>query len=105
MAVAEIMDRTGPRRLLALDGGGIRGLITVEVLAEIERIFQGDRGDDFVLADAFDYVALVNPDAFVDPGWLAPLGGYCVAVLAHGIWNASTIFRSSRRFTSCSSQK
>jgi RsiW-degrading membrane proteinase PrsW (M82 family) len=24
--------------------------------------------------------------------WLAPLGGYCVAVLAHGIWNASTIF-------------
>jgi RsiW-degrading membrane proteinase PrsW (M82 family) len=24
--------------------------------------------------------------------WLAPIGGYCLAVLAHGIWNASTIF-------------
>ncbi|WGL51579.1 PrsW family intramembrane metalloprotease [Nocardioides sp. BP30] len=24
--------------------------------------------------------------------WLAPLGGYCVAVLAHATWNASTIF-------------
>jgi RsiW-degrading membrane proteinase PrsW (M82 family) len=24
--------------------------------------------------------------------WLAPLGGYCAAVLAHGTWNGSTIF-------------
>ncbi|KAB2809213.1 PrsW family intramembrane metalloprotease [Pimelobacter simplex] len=24
--------------------------------------------------------------------WLAPLGGYALAVLAHGVWNASTIF-------------
>jgi RsiW-degrading membrane proteinase PrsW (M82 family) len=24
--------------------------------------------------------------------WLAPVGGYCLAVLAHGLWNGSTIF-------------
>jgi len=24
--------------------------------------------------------------------WLAPLGGYCLAVLAHAIWNSSTIY-------------
>src|SRR5690348_18045445 len=24
--------------------------------------------------------------------WLAPLGGYLVAVLAHGLWNGSTIY-------------
>ena len=45
--------RTGPRKLLALDGGGIRGVITLEILAEIEKTLQAKlgRGDDFVLAD------------------------------------------------------
>lgn len=65
MTVADIMHRTGPRRLLALDGGGIRGLITVEVLAEVERLLQGDRGDGFVLADAFDYVAGTSTGAII----------------------------------------
>lgn len=65
MAVVDIMKRPGPRRLLALDGGGIRGLITVEVLAEIEKHLQGDRGDDFVLADAFDYVGGTSTGAII----------------------------------------
>ena len=34
--------RTGPRKLLALDGGGIRGVITLGVLAEIERRAPGE---------------------------------------------------------------
>jgi hypothetical protein len=33
--------KTGPRKLLALDGGGIRGVITLEVLAKIEKQLQG----------------------------------------------------------------
>ena len=65
MTVEDIMERSGPRRLLALDGGGIRGLITVEVLAEIERRLQADRGDGFVLADAFDYVAGTSTGAII----------------------------------------
>jgi len=65
VTVEDIMERPGPRRLLALDGGGIRGLITVEVLAEIERRLQGDRGDEFVLADAFDYVAGTSTGAII----------------------------------------
>ena len=45
------------RKLLALDGGGIRGLITIEVLAKIEQLLQKELGrdDSFVLADYFDY--------------------------------------------------
>ena len=53
------ISRAGPKRLLALDGGGIRGLISVEVLAAIEAMLQKrlKRGDDFVLSDYFDYIA------------------------------------------------
>ena len=45
---------TGPTKILALDGGGIRGTITVEVLAEIESQLRRKRGsgDDSGLADS-----------------------------------------------------
>src|SRR5947207_15928992 len=63
----EKLSRRGPRRLLALDGGGIRGVITLEVLAEIERQLQQQlrRGGDFVLADFFDYIAGTSTGAII----------------------------------------
>ena len=57
MAAKTGTGRAKTRKLLALDGGGIRGLITIEVLARLEQELRGDRGEKFVLADAFDYVA------------------------------------------------
>ena len=56
-----------PYRLLALDGGGIRGVISIEVLAEIERLLQGQlgHGDDFVLADYFDYIGGTSTGAVI----------------------------------------
>lgn len=67
MTVHDVLGRTGPRKLLALDGGGIRGLITIEVLASVEARLQADlgRGDDFVLADYFDYVAGTSTGAII----------------------------------------
>jgi hypothetical protein len=65
MSVKEVMERGGPRKLLALDGGGIRGLITVEVLAEIEAQLRRDRGEDFRLADEFDYIAGTSTGAII----------------------------------------
>src|SRR5690554_6017135 len=68
--VATILERVqapGPKKLLALDGGGIRGLITVEVLAELERMLRRKlgAGSDFVLADYFDYVAGTSTGAII----------------------------------------
>lgn len=57
----------GPKKILALDGGGIRGMMTVEVLAEIESMLRQKlgRGDDFVLADYFDFVAGTSTGAII----------------------------------------
>ena len=67
MSVAGKLAKPGPRTLLALDGGGIRGLIAVQVLAEIERQLQetSGRGDDFVLADYFDYIGGTSTGALI----------------------------------------
>lgn len=67
MSVNHKKDTQGPRKLLALDGGGIRGVMTLEVLAKIESLLQNklNRGDDFVLADYFDYVAGTSTGAVI----------------------------------------
>lgn len=67
MTVAERITAPGPKRILALDGGGIRGLITVEVLAEIESLLRRrlGRGPEFVLADYFDFVAGTSTGAII----------------------------------------
>jgi patatin-like phospholipase/acyl hydrolase len=59
MSAHDKLVKPGPKKLLALDAGGVRGLISIEVLAEIERQLQRAQGldDTFVLADYFDYIA------------------------------------------------
>jgi patatin-like phospholipase/acyl hydrolase len=61
------MKSPGPKRILALDGGGIRGMMTVEVLAEIEALLRRKlaRGAEFVLADCFDFVAGTSTGAII----------------------------------------
>jgi hypothetical protein len=56
--VEKKLAKQGPRKLLALDSGGIRGLMTLEILAEIERTLRRlyRQDDHFVLADYFDYI-------------------------------------------------
>ncbi|MBV6623090.1 MAG: patatin-like phospholipase family protein [Rivularia sp. (in: Bacteria)] len=57
-----------PYKLLALDGGGIRGMITLQVLAEIEATLRsslGKENEKFVLADYFDYVAGTSTGAII----------------------------------------
>ena len=59
----------GPKKILACDGGGILGLISVEVLARIESILRErqppEKREDFVLADYFDYFAGTSTGALL----------------------------------------
>ena len=65
--VEERIDRPGPKRLLALDGGGIRGMITIEVLERIEATLRAElgAGPDWVLADWFDYIGGTSTGAII----------------------------------------
>lgn len=67
MSVDRKLDKGAPYRLLALDGGGIRGLITLEMLAAMERELADAHGRDasFVLADYFDYIAGTSTGAII----------------------------------------
>ena len=67
MTLAERISAKGPKRILALDGGGIRGIITLEILARIETLLreQSGRQGDFVLADYFDFIAGTSTGAII----------------------------------------
>ncbi len=54
------------KKMLALDGGGIRGVITLEVLDRIEQIAREKLGrSDVVLADYFDYMGGTSTGAII----------------------------------------
>jgi patatin-like phospholipase len=55
----------GPKRLLALDGGGIRGVLTLSILRSLEEHLQQRHGDDLVLAGYFDYIAGTSTGAII----------------------------------------
>jgi Patatin-like phospholipase len=59
-----------PRKLLALDGGGIRGILTLEVLLRIERLLAEatGEGEKFRLCDFFDYVGGTSTGAIIAAG-------------------------------------
>jgi patatin-like phospholipase/acyl hydrolase len=56
-----------PKKILALDGGGIRGILSVEILAKIEDLLREKTGGrkDFVLADYFDFFAGTSTGAII----------------------------------------
>ena len=48
----------GPRKLLAIDGGGIRGVLSLMILGKIEKLLiEETKREDYRLADYFDYVS------------------------------------------------
>ncbi|AEF99995.1 patatin-like phospholipase family protein [Methylomonas methanica] len=65
--VLDRMQAPGPKKILACDGGGILGLMSVEILAKLEydlRVALG-RDEKFVLADYFDFVCGTSTGAII----------------------------------------
>jgi hypothetical protein len=71
----------GPKKLLALDGGGIRGILSLEILAALEAGLRARHHQprSFVLADYFDYIGGTSTGAVIAAGLAT---GMTVAALA-----------------------
>jgi hypothetical protein len=59
----------GKKRMLAIDGGGIRGVIAVEILGEIERMLREQTGNpDLRLSDWFHFISGCSTGAIIATG-------------------------------------
>jgi patatin-like phospholipase/acyl hydrolase len=67
MTLQQKIEATAPKKILTLDGGGIRGMITIEILKEIETLLHMalNRNKAFVLADYFDYISGTSTGAII----------------------------------------
>jgi patatin-like phospholipase/acyl hydrolase len=69
MTLLERISQSGPKKLLAIDGGGIRGVLAFQVLLKIEDLLKSKAGhDSFRLADYFDYIAGTSTGAIIAAG-------------------------------------
>jgi uncharacterized protein len=59
-----------PRKLLALDGGGIRGVLTLQILIRMEEILREEsgQGEKFRLCNFFDYIGGTSTGAIIAAG-------------------------------------
>jgi uncharacterized protein len=62
-----LRNKTKKRRLLALDGGGIRGVLSLEILLELETQLKAARGagPEFRLCQYFDYIGGTSTGAII----------------------------------------
>ncbi len=85
----------GPKRILALDGGGLRGVLTLGMLREIETVLRKQHGDDpdFRLCDYFDLIAGTSTGAII--GAALSLGMTVDEVHAHYLDLGKFVFKRS----------
>jgi uncharacterized protein len=58
----------GPKRILALDGGGIRGILTLQFLKTVETLIKQRLGDDALLCDYFDLIGGTSTGSIIAAG-------------------------------------
>jgi patatin-like phospholipase/acyl hydrolase len=69
MTLIDRIERPGPKKLLAIDGGGGRCVLALEVLQKIEDLLKAKSGKvDFRLADYFDYIAGTSTGGIIAAG-------------------------------------
>ena len=89
--------RSGPRKLLAIDGGGIRGVLSLMVLAKIESmLIEESKRPDYRLADYFDYVSGTSTGGIIAAG--VAMGMSVAEILAFYVNNGAKMFDKASIF-------
>lgn len=85
----------GPKSILALDGGGLRGVLTLGMLREIEAVLRKQHGDDpeFRLCHFFDLIAGTSTGAIIAAA--LSLGMTVDEVHAHYLNLGQVVFKRS----------
>src|SRR4051794_26543962 len=69
MTITQRIEARGPKKLLAIDGGGIRGVLSLAILQKIETQLKTQSGrPDFRLSDYFDYIAGTSTGGIIAAG-------------------------------------
>lgn len=64
--ITDQIESESPRTILALDGGGVRGCVSLGILERIESLLRDKRGKpDLVLAEEFDLIAGTSTGAII----------------------------------------
>src|ERR1700722_4322959 len=58
----------GPKRILAIDGGGIRGILTLQFLKSVETLVKQRLGDDALLCGYFDLIGGTSTGSIIAAG-------------------------------------
>jgi uncharacterized protein len=77
---------TGPKRILALDGGGIRGVLTLEYLEVIEALLRERRNDPgLLLSDYFDLIGGTSTGSVIAAGLACGMSVKDIKSLYYGL--------------------
>jgi patatin-like phospholipase/acyl hydrolase len=80
-----------PRKMLAIDGGGIRGVLSLHILGKIEELLiKESKRPDYRLADYFDYVAGTSTGGIIAAG--IALGMPAAEILNFYLKNGADMF-------------
>src|SRR5258708_14321945 len=89
--LADRLEKKGPRKLLAIDGGGICGVLSLQIFAKIEDLLINEsKRPDYRLADYFDYVAGTSTGGIIAAG--IALGMSIAEILAFYVNNGGPMF-------------
>jgi|SRR5680860_497658 len=66
--VAKLNNKTQPKRILSLDGGGIRGILTLGILKEIESLVKVKNGQNTTLGEYYDLICGTSTGAIIACG-------------------------------------
>lgn len=69
MGLIERIEKPGQKKLLAIDGGGIRGVLSLGILQRVEDLLKAEsKNPSFVLADYFDYISGTSTGGIIAAG-------------------------------------
>jgi uncharacterized protein len=95
MSFRDHVTAPGPKRLLTIDGGGIRGVIALEILDRLQSELRVARGEpELVLSDVFDYIGGTSTGAIIAAG--LALGRSTEDILALYTDHGAKMFERSR---------